>query len=274
MKFKALFVLFNVIVVVSFLFVALMPVFIVGGEYATLFWRDNWPLAGLFVFVLLLLNGYFVANWPLFSRLESQDWDGLIEFLEARVYGKGRISGQNVRVLINTYVVKAKPEQITELERHVRANRPNLVPRFALEFGVSHLLSGDAERMTAYFSDVMGNLSGRRKEWAEWNYAFGLTLNRQAEQSRDILLRLARSAKSSIVRALSLYLLSNFPQHDEEVAGTVEEGTERLRSEFDRQKWRRLLDRRRGELQILALSRIIDECTEWLFESQETNDRE
>ena len=269
MKFKALFALFNVIVVVSFLIVAVMPVFIIGGEYAALFWRDNWPLAGLFLLVLILLNGYFVANWPLFSRLESQDWDGLIRFLEARIYGKGRISSQSVRVLINTYVVKAKPEQITELERHLREKKPGLVPRFALEFGISHLLSGDAERMIDFFSGIKGQLSGRRKEWAEWNYAFGLTLNRQAELSRDTLLRLARTARSPIVRALSLYLLSNFAQLDTEVSSTVREGTDRLRAEFDPKKWRRLLDRHRSDLQVLAISRILDECTEWLFGAQE-----
>ncbi len=267
-KFKALFVLFNVIVLVSFLIVAVLPVYIIGGEYAALFWRDNWPLAGLFLLVLVLLNGYFVSNWPLFSRLESQDWDGLIGYLEGRIYDRERISSQNVRVLINTYVVKAKPDKITELEKHLREKKPALVPRFALEFGITHLLSGEAERMIDYFSGIKDQLSGRRKEWAEWGHAFGLTLNRQGEQSRATLLRLARAAKSPIVRALSLYLLNNSAQHDTEVATTVREGTDRLRTEFDRAKWQRLLDRHRSDLQVLAVSRILHECTEWLFGAQ------
>lgn len=265
MKFKVIFGLFNFVIVISFLLVALLPVFAIGPDYAAVFWSDNWPLAGAFVLVLIVLNGYFIANWQLFNRLESQDWDGLTGYLEQRVFHQSKLSAQNVRILINAYVVRARPERVHELERHLRSRKERLVRKFGLEFGVSHLLSGESDRIVSFFDDLRGRVRGSRREWAEWNYAFGLTLDQRLADARKVLIRLASGARDRIVRALSLYLLSNF-SGDDEITSVLESGrAELLRLLPTREKWRRQVEKHGGELQVLAVSRIIEEAAQWLY---------
>ncbi len=266
MKFKVIFALFNFVIVISFLLVGLLPVFVIGPDYAALFWSNNWPLAGAFIAVLIVLNGYFIANWQLFTKLEAQDWDGLTSYLEQRIFHESKLRAQNIRILINAYVVRARPERIYELEQHLRTRRGRLIRKFGLEFGISHLLSGDSERIVSFFEDLRGRLRGRKREWAEWNYAFGLTLGQRISDARMVLVRLGSGARDRIVRALSLYLLSNFSGTDEEVTSVLESGrTELLRTFPTREAWRRHVEKQGSELQVLAVSRIIDETAQWLY---------
>ena len=266
MKFKLIFGLFNFVILISFLLVGLLPVFAIGPEYAFIFWTDNWPLAGAFFLILIVLNGYFIANWQLFNKLESQDWDGLTGYLEQRVFHQSKLSAQNVRILINAYVVRARPERVHELEQHLKSRKERLVRKFGLEFGVSHLLSGESDRIVSFFDDLRGRVRGSRREWAEWNYAFGLTLDQRLSDARRVLVRLASGAKDKIVRALSLYLLSNFSGTDDEVASVLNSGRSELLRVFPtRDKWRRYVEKHGSELQVLAVSRIIEEAAQWLY---------
>ena len=273
MKFKVIFGLFNFVIVISFLLVGLLPVFAIGPEYAALFWSNNWPLAGAFVLILIVLNGYFIANWQLFTRLESQDWDGLTSYLEQRIFHQSRFSAQNVRILINAYVVRARPERLHELEKHLRTRKERLIRKFVLEFGISHLLSGDSQRIVSYFDDLRGRVSGKRSEWAEWNYAFGLTLDKRLADARKVLLRLGSGARDRLVRVLSLYLLSNFSDADEESDSVLKSGREELLRVFPTpDSWNRHVEKRGSELQVLAVSRIIEEAAQWLYADADRKD--
>ncbi len=69
MKFKTIFILFNAVIIFSFLIIYFMPLMMLGWEYATVFWSKNWFLPLLFAGVLALLNTYFISNWKLFSLL-------------------------------------------------------------------------------------------------------------------------------------------------------------------------------------------------------------
>ena len=82
MKFKTIFIIFNVVIVFSFLFIFFMPLFLLGGDYFVDFFFNNWFIGILFVITLFIFNFYFLQNWQLFRLLENEDWNKLIEFLE------------------------------------------------------------------------------------------------------------------------------------------------------------------------------------------------
>lgn len=271
MKFKVIFWLFNTVIVFSFLLVAFLPAFVVGTEYALVFWGENWPIVVLFLAVLLALNGYFISNWPLFTRLESQDWEGLSKFLEKQIYEKAKLSAQNVRILINTYVVLAQPERIAELEKFLRERKTRLLRRLVLQFGVAHLLSGDPDRIIPYFDEMRGSVSGNRKEWCDWNYAFGLALKQRTSEAREVLIELTRRTSNYLIQAVSLYILHSGPEEDEQLSRTVSEGREALRSRFSHAKWKKYVDKYRGDLQVLAISKIIEEAGNWLFDEPDSH---
>ena len=102
--------------------------------------------------ILAVLNGYFGRNWRVFTALEREDWDGVIEVLENRIFRYHRVNSGDVRLLVNAYVVRSRTEGIARLEGELRKHKPAALPKNALLLGIPHLLSNDgneSRRITA-----------------------------------------------------------------------------------------------------------------------------
>ena len=153
MKFKTIYILFNAVILLSFGFIFLMPLFLLGGDYFSLFVSKNWIAGALFLLTLIVINGYFLSNWKLFRLLETEDWRGLIRLLEQRVYRKGRFGKGTIKMLINAYVVTSNVEKISDLESRLREKRPRLLRTYALQFGIPYLLKmkDDPKSAESYF---------------------------------------------------------------------------------------------------------------------------
>ncbi len=275
MKFKIIFILFNAIIVFSFLFIFLMPFFILGWDYTQLFWSRNWFLGAIFVAIMAILNGYFVANWKLFGFLEREDWDGLIGYIEQRLYDRRIYRKHEVKILINTYVVKSNTEAILRLETMLRAERPGLVPVFALQFGITHLLKNDPVDMEIYFGELKENPRCHDREWIVWNYAFSLMLQQKSEEAKAHLLAIAKAPRNSVLNLLTLYLLDAYGSADAEVADAVEKGKSAVRARFSADRWHQEIEKHKSNLQVLVLAKLIDDATDWTYpERRKTADRQ
>lgn len=266
MKFKLIFLLFNAIVLLSFLFVFMIPVFFLGWEHSRLFWASNWPLAVLFLLIMAALNSYFAANWKLFTFLEAENWRGLISYLEDRVYGQNKFSKQHVQVLINSYILVSEPDRIRELEDHLRDRRPEYIPRFALQLGIPHLLQNDPQDLEAFYGELRKNDRCRDLSWIEWTYAFALLLQKRQDEAKSILLRLPEQTREPVLRALTYYLLDVFSTQDLEVKNSVVEGKKALRGRYTRTQFQKEIEKSRSNLQVVVLANLVNDATNWIFE--------
>lgn len=265
MKFKALFILFNVVIVVSFLFIFLMPVFVLGGDFVRVFWQDNWYISILFVVVLVLLNWYFVRNWKLFTLLEEQDWPGLIGYLESRIYEDARADLSHLRILVNAYVVTANMEKIGALEAHIRGYYPHLLPKLAIVLGVPHLLRNDADDMIAYFGDLKDEKRCPERDWIRWDYAFALISRGRALDAKPFLVSIADESRDPLLLLLTAYLLEAYHDREDEARAKRAEVRSKLTKRYRRDDWVRLRERGQRNLQVVVLSRLIEEAVERLY---------
>lgn len=263
MKLKTVFIVFNVIIVLSFLFVFFLPAMFLGWEYTTVFWRGNWYLAVLFLAVLVVLNLYFGVNWRLFTALEAEDWASVITVLESRLESKRRITGGNVRLLINAYVVNGKPERIRELEVRVRAERPQLVRKHALLFGLPYILGNNGAEIAAFFAAFRSDVP--TDPWVEWYYAFGLMMEQSVEEAATVLKGVAARKDQPVVQALSLYLLDAMRARDAELEHVVDEGKSAFLKRMERAAWLAAVERGRGEVHVLVLSKLLNDVGQWLY---------
>lgn len=271
MKLKTVFIIFNVIIVITFVLVFLMPLFFLGIDFTIIFWRSNWYLAVLFLTVLAVLNGYFARNWRLFSALERENWEEISTVLEDRVRRRGQINDSNIRLLVNAYVVSSRTDAIRELESHVRRKKPALLRRHVLRFGIPHLLSNNGDEIQQYFGEFRGKEIPRsifRSEpppdaeyWIEWSYAFGLLLQERMEAAGEILTTVVDTAPVGIVHAISLYLLSSRSDED----GRKEEFVRRM----PRTAWRKTIERERTQLHVLVLGKLLKDVEQWLYSADE-----
>jgi hypothetical protein len=277
MKFKTIFFIFNIIIVFSFAFIFVMPLFVMGAEYAKVFWASNWAVGCVFVLVLASLNFFFLANWKLFTLLEREDWPGLTAQLEKLVFGKGRYRPQYLRLLVNAYLVSSNLEGMERLEAELRIKRPAVLKRLAVLFGVPHLLRNEAADCEAYFSEWKGQAKGiEAGDWIEWDWAFTLLLLQRAAEAKAEFDRLSRVSKDPMVTALAAYLAANAVAGDDPAAAGTSPAVsgsaiarERITKRFSRASWAREVERSKSEVQAVILAKLIDDATAWLFGDKE-----
>ncbi|MBN1685222.1 MAG: hypothetical protein JW852_01130 [Spirochaetales bacterium] len=271
MKFKLIFILFNIVIIVSFLAIYLMPLIMVDWGHAKLFWGRNWGLPLLFLAVIGLLDAYFVVNWKMFTLLEREDWPALIDHLERRVYEKKMIVSQHVRILVNAYLVRSDLKSIRKLENFVREHRPSMLSRFGLAFGVPYLLENDAERMEGYFCRFI-DMKGNDGAWMRFNYAFALILRGDGKGAEAVLAGVCNEKTEPVLTLLSIYLLHSVrPVADH--AAIVEEKRMDLKKKFTRERWLREVERSKNSVHVVILQRLIEEATDWLHAENGSDDR-
>lgn len=266
MKLKAIFVIFNILIGISFLFVVFMPAFFLGWEYAGMFWASNWYLALLFLLVFSILNFYFVYNWRLFTALQNEDWDGVILALEKRIFERRRYAAGNIRLLVNAYVVRGRTDAISRLEDELRNHSRKSLRKNALLLGIPHLLSNDGQEIATYYGEFVESASGRTKEWLRWSFAFGRMLEQRPQDARGALDDLCDNASDPIVRALSGYLLEAYAQKDEHERQRIDACRNAMTSSHSVTEWDALVEKARSDLYVLILSKLLRDVREWLYQ--------
>jgi hypothetical protein len=266
MKFKTIFIVFNIIIIFSFVFIFFMPLFLLGWEYSQVFWEKNWPLALAFAAIIAALNVFFGMNRKLFSYLEQEDWPELIGYLEDLVYNRGKIRPQYIKLLVNTYMVTSNVAGIERLEKYLGEKKPLILERNALLFGVPHVLRNDASDMESYFGRLLTSRHVEGLDWIKWNHAFSLLLARRLGDADTEFRALVRSSSDTTIKLLSIYFLATVtdPSRDSENA-LVGEAKQYLKKRFTREKLARELESAKSDVHVVILSRLVDDAADWLY---------
>jgi len=269
MKFKTLFLLFNIIILTAFLFVFFMPLPVLGWDYALSFWAQNWGIAVLFALVLVGLDAYFVANWRLFGLLEREDWPGLSRFLEAELARKGTLGVQKTRIFLNACLIGQAPGRIDELRALYVERKVAFVPRVALSLGLPLVLDGRAAEIEAFFGPLADDKkTGADGPWIRWCLAFARLLQKDAVGARPLLERGLKDPKQPLLELLSLYLLENLRGLDPEVGPLVDERRRALADRLTPKEWQAHLDSLKERvLLVLFMDKLIGEARQWLTAS-------
>jgi hypothetical protein len=265
MRFRTIFLIFNVVIIASFLFIFFMPLILLGGEHFGEFLARNWASGTLFVAALAAFNVYFLRSWNLFELLEREDWNGLIAHLEAEIYQKGKVKRRSVKILINAYLVASRPEDVIRLNVHIGEHRPALVAAFAVPFGVPYLLLNRPADSERYFGRMLAAPRVRDLGWLRWNHAFSLLQLRETAASREEFEALLSRARDPVLHLLSLYMLDSLARADGRGTETVQAGVQQFRARHSPRNWNRQVERAKGSMQVLILSRIIKEASDWVF---------
>jgi hypothetical protein len=204
MKFKVIFIVFNLVIVFSFAFIFFLPLLLLGQEYFSLSFKQNLIPALLFAFTFIIINSYFLSNWKLFNLLEAENWPQLIKFLEEEIFTRNRVRGAYIKMLINAYLFSSAIEKIATLEARVAEKKPLLINRYAIHFGIPYLLKRPPGEAENYFSRLISAPKVQSRVWVEWNYAFSLMQQHKFSDSKEILMALAASRKDHLVLLLTM----------------------------------------------------------------------
>jgi len=265
MKMKAIFILLNAVLGIAFLVIFMTPLLLLGGDWFSIFWSRNWPIAIVFAAALGGVDAYFLLNWRLFTSLEKEDWVGVAGFLEERIFRKGRAFSSHVRLLLNTYLVTSNTEGILALEAYLADKRPALIPRFSIQFGIPHLLAKDPKDPESFFDQLLASPRLAERDWVQWNHAFSLLQLKQGDKAREELAALSERVTDPVLELLSLYLLDVLAKDNAELAARVTAARDRLKTRHTPATFQKLIEKSGSNMQVVVLSRLLQDAVQWLF---------
>lgn len=265
MKIKTIIWMFNIVILFSFLFVFFMPVFFLGWDYSRTFWSANWYLVLLFAAVLALLNGYFRLNWSLFSALERESWNDVAAVLEKRIFERNRRTISNVRILVNSYIVTSRTADIARLETDLRNHAPSVLTKTCLLFGITHLLTNSGEDIERYYGEFREKTRGAVQRWTRWHYAFGLLLLERVDEAKVVLTALLDENRDELLTAFTCFLLDPVLGSEDPERTVLTVKTGELRDRNSPARWKQMTERRKNEIHVLVLSRLLQDIEAWLF---------
>ncbi len=271
MKFKLIFLLFNLLILLSFAVVIFMPFMMLGAEYSRTFWASSWYLPVIFLLIIIAIDSYFFMNWRLFTLLESENWSDLLQFLETEVMQKNRTRAAYVRALIHAYFVTGNVSKIEPLEEYLRSKRPSLVRKFALELGMPKVLHKNHADMVKFFYEFKAE-KVPHQQWIRFLYAFGSLMQHEHSEGREELLALSHEVRDPVLKVLVLYTLDPFKTLDDEVLGRVERQREEIRQRLSEQQLKKAVDKRKDNIAVVVMTPLIQDAIQWMFSTQTSSD--
>ena len=271
MKFKLIFTITNVALLLFLILLGFIPYHVMGFSFSVSFWKMNWPLILVWVFLFSVLNIFYFTNRKLFLLLEKEDWPALICYLEEMVIQKGRYNSRLVRLLANSYLLLSDSPAVLSLENKVAINKPALLDANALVFGTARILGNDIAGALHFFRTRKDTAKAELKDWVAWYYGFSLLLNRQIEDGIREFSLLASSSRDGVVTALSSYFLNHnlyiiMPQLRHEFMEISELGKKRvLKAMPTIEAWKREVNRLSTEIHAAAIAKFLDDTGIWLF---------
>ena len=256
MKFKTIFQLFNVIILLALLIFVFSSFFLFDREYAAAYLSSIWIAALIFAALIGILDYYFISNWKLFTFLENQDWPALLQWLEKRIYTQGRLIRPYASLLISTALSLSDHAALRRLETEVRERRPRLMRSLGVALGIPLLLGDDTAAVSRYFGPLADDKRTQRRDWAVWCRAFASG----AEGREELLELLGGNDPSILLLTLQIFDRMNWSMEDSEKQ-KIEHTRGALKESLSGEKGERRLNRSREEhLMALVLSPRVNEA--------------
>lgn len=266
MKFKIIFISFNILIVFSFLMIFLLPVFMLGGDYALQFWQSSWWVAVIFMIILIFVNVLYFMNRKILGYLETENWTELKVLLEQKIFQQNSVRKMYIRMYISTCIASSAINDLMLLENKFRQEDPKAMEAWALALGLPYLLKNDPAQMKAYYGEFL-ELNTADAGWIKWNYCFSLLLQKETDEAIVILKLLATEKKDVLLQLSALYMLSPFTG-DESVAQIIETGKTELKTGMTKALFAKELEKQKDNVQMLFLTKIFNEAADWLYEEQ------
>lgn len=259
MKFKALFFIFNIVFAAIFITVFFLPMSLLGEAGLNSFWGRHWALGALFTAIVATVNVMFALWWRLLSLLENQDWAGLVNYLEKKVYNRAAVTASTIKLFLEASFLMGDFEGILKLSDRLGSISAEKQAKFSHKIAAALIVGGKYVDARDLCLAVSGN-SAADPDWNRFFTAFAIAMIEGPYPSKS-LAELSDTARDPIAAALSGYLNSK-PGRDNVAA---QRARNRILGKYNRKKWDSLLQDAGTGIHVIVLSSLVKEATAWLF---------
>ena len=248
MRFKSIFWLFNIVVVIALIIFAGASFFLFGKDYAAVYWGNMWFVAVLFLLFIGVLDFYFIRNWSLFELLEAEDWPALLAWLENRLYTRGQIRRPYANLLINTALSVANYDAVKKLDAEIRQRKPELMRHLGVSLGIPHIKEENRNAILDHYNPLADDPKTHRRDWARWCRAMASGED-GIEEMTELL-----SGKDPSIRLLACYILDGYrPELEEAGNAALELARSTLKADLAGEAGNKALQRSREDHLLAAV---------------------
>ncbi len=259
MKFRTLFLVFNIVFLTIFITLFSLPLAVLGSGALDSFWGRQWWLGLLFAGIVIAVNVTFFAYWRLLSLLEVQDWPGLAAYLERKVYNRRRVTASSVRILLESLFLIGDFDGVEKLAELLGKVNQRLLGRFAHRIAAVLIVGQRYAAAEALCAETA--LNPHRDE--DWHRFFSVFLEPlQGKPYPSAALReISQTARDPLVVSLAGYLNSK-PGRD---AAAAEAAKSRVLASHDRKRFESVLSDAQTAVHGIVLSSLFGETIDWLY---------
>jgi hypothetical protein len=198
--------------------------------------------------------------------LENEDWTALVMYLENSIYRKRSSRVGFIRTLLNAYIVTSNMQGIMRMQKHFIERNSGIIERFSLQFSIPYLLSSKPAEGEAFFAALVNQPGTHHREWVRWNLAFCLLQQNKIEPAKEELEKLLDHQSDFVLILLVLYLLDPLAKKDNAISEKVSGALVSWRGKMTRHRWEALFEDAKKNIEVLMLSRIIEDASAWFFQ--------
>lgn len=267
MKLKALVIVLDIVLIIFFISIFILPVF-TGVMNMKTFWLTYWFFPPIFILLLAFINILYFKNKNIIECVESSDWTALCLNLENEVFDKRNLSFRNVKLLSQVQLLLSDFKGLQRLETFVRSNKGEYLSRLAANFAGGKLLSGQYEDLHTFASNLVQ--SGKKDEWIVFYVAFSLQMQKDYAKASVEFEKVLHSFNEAILQLMTAYfyyeVLKNYSKlsfSERNLATSAFKDT--FRKSFNRRTWKAYTAKKKEDIHILVFKKVIDDATEWVF---------
>jgi hypothetical protein len=275
LKFRTIFIVSNIIILLFLAFVCILPYFILGDAYKTTFFFTVLPLL---VIPAALLAGFYVYYFKrkrLFALLEREDYPALVQYLDGEIFQRGKYSKNLVKILANAYLVLSDPAAVIDMEQRLSLVKPDLVEANVLLFGAARILAKNPASAESLFAKYLNNEAPKQEDWLRFYHGLSCFFQKKYDPAvNEFIILINESAEPAII-GISSYLLEanivkNLPRRKKECLDAAGDGKSRVNKYLPTiGAWSKYLTKLQNEVHVSMLSKYSGRAASWLYAGEE-----
>lgn len=269
MKFKVLFVIFNIVLFTLLFTIFFFPLFFESLSFTNDFWKLNWFLGPLLLLSLIVIDFIFLRNFKLLEAIDAKDWTALSMHLEDAVLNKKNFHFYKVKLLADSLVLLGDVSGMNRLELALKKNKPKHLNRLAPTFAVSKMISGNYEELADFSLHFK---TSENEDWMAFYYALALHLTQDAYKSAEQFKILYHKTKNTLLKVLTAYFIIDTlkgysKMSEDELVNEKNVLMETIEKEYNAKTWEKYIESQKQEIHIIILKKIITEASEWIWKN-------
>ena len=167
MKLKSLFIIFNIVLILIFLSLFVLPSLLLDSSFSASFWKQNIIYSSILLIILIIIDIIYFYFQKIISYIENDNCKNLTLYLKNKIYNKNKIKKLYLKLLLDCYYLTPEYKKIIKLRILVYEKNIRLYNKFLLVFSVFEIIFGNYE--DAYSMLINSNV--KQKEYGafiEW----------------------------------------------------------------------------------------------------------